>query len=104
MEIMIPLVSTESELRIMRSLVNRVAHQIEIKNKAKVKVAKKEILEKINNIGEINFFADEVDLEPRSIKELCFMIADQIENLFIVLLSNNNGKVCLLYTSPSPRD
>ena len=33
---MIPLVSTESELRIMRSLVNRVAHQIEIKNKAKL--------------------------------------------------------------------
>ena len=66
---------------------------IEIQNKAKVQVAKKEIIEKINNLGEINFFADEVDLDPRSIKELCFMIADQIENLFIVLLSNNNGKV-----------
>ena len=35
-EIMIPLVSTESELRIMRSLVNRVAHQIEKQNKAKL--------------------------------------------------------------------
>ena len=33
---MIPLVSTESELRIMRSLVNRVAHQIEKQNKAKL--------------------------------------------------------------------
>ena len=31
---MIPLISTESELRIMRSLVNRVAHQIEKQNKA----------------------------------------------------------------------
>tara|TARA_A100001015_G_scaffold196415_1_gene219082 strand:- start:420 stop:1703 length:1284 start_codon:yes stop_codon:yes gene_type:complete len=67
--------------------------EIEIQNKAKVQVAKKEIIEKINNLGEINFFADEVDLDPRSIKELCFMIADQIENLFIVLLTNNNGKV-----------
>jgi len=35
-EIMIPLVSTESELKIMRSLVNRVAHQIEAQNKAKL--------------------------------------------------------------------
>ena len=35
-EIMIPLVSTESELRIMRSLVNRVAHQIETQNKTKL--------------------------------------------------------------------
>ncbi len=35
-EIMIPLVSTESELRIMRSLVNRVAHQIEKQNKTKL--------------------------------------------------------------------
>ena len=35
-EIMIPLVSTESELRIMRSLVNRVANQIEKQNKAKL--------------------------------------------------------------------
>ena len=52
-----------------------------------------QISEKIKNLGDINFFADEVDLDPRSIKELCFMMADQIENLFIVLLSNNNGKV-----------
>ena len=67
--------------------------EIEIQNKAKVQGAKKEISEKIKNLGDINFFADEVDLDPRSIKELCFMMADQIENLFIVLLSNNNGKV-----------
>ena len=67
--------------------------EIEIQNKAKVQEAKKEILEKIKNLGDISFFADEVDLDPRSIKELCFMMADQIENLFLVLLSNNNGKV-----------
>ena len=35
-EIMIPLVSIESELKIMRSLVNRVAKEIEIKNKVKL--------------------------------------------------------------------
>ena len=67
--------------------------EIEIQNKAKVQKAKIEILEKIKNLGDINFFADEVDLDPRSIKELCFILADQIDNLFIVLLSKNNGKV-----------
>ena len=35
-EIMIPLVSTEFELKIMRSLVNRVAKEIETKNKIKL--------------------------------------------------------------------
>jgi len=35
-EIMIPLVSTESELKIMRSLVNRVAHEIETQSNIKL--------------------------------------------------------------------
>ena len=35
-EIMIPLVSTESELKIMRSLVNRVANKIMVRNKIKL--------------------------------------------------------------------
>ena len=67
--------------------------EIELQNKIKVQESKKEILEKINNIGEINFFADEIDLDPRSIKELCFSLSDQIDNLFLVLLSINNSKV-----------
>ena len=67
--------------------------EIELQNKIKVQESKKEILEKINNIGEINFFADEIDLDPRSIKELCFSLSDQIDNLFLVLLSVNNSKV-----------
>ena len=67
--------------------------EIELQNKIKVQEIKKEILKKINNLGEINFFADEVDLDPRSIKELCFSLSDQIDNLFLVLLSVNNSKV-----------
>ena len=35
-EIMIPLVSTESELKIMRELVNKVAREIQDKNKLKL--------------------------------------------------------------------
>ena len=41
----------------------------------------------------LSFFADEVDLDPKSIKELCFSLSDQIDNLFLVLLSVNNDKV-----------
>ena len=67
--------------------------EIELQNKIKVQEIKKEILKKINNLGEINFFADEVDLDPRSIKELCFSLSDQIDNLFLVLLSVKNSKV-----------
>ena len=55
--------------------------ELEIQNKAKVQKAKIEILEKIKYLGEINFFADEVDLDPRSIKELSFSLADQIDKI-----------------------
>ena len=58
--------------------------EIELQNKIKAQESKKQILEKINNLGEINFFADEVDLDPKSIKELCFLLSDQIDNLFLV--------------------
>ena len=67
--------------------------EIEHQNKIKAQESKKQILKKINNLGEINFFADEVDLDPKSIKELCFSLSDQIDNLFLVLLSVNNDKV-----------
>ena len=67
--------------------------EIELQNKVKVQESKKVILERINNLGEINFFVDEVDLDPKSIKELCFLLSDQIDNLFLVLLSLNNNKV-----------
>tara|TARA_B100001057_G_scaffold458716_1_gene508241 strand:+ start:3588 stop:6170 length:2583 start_codon:yes stop_codon:yes gene_type:complete len=67
--------------------------QIELQNKVKVQESKKVILQKINNIGEINFFVDVFDLDPRSIKELCFLLSDQIDNLFLVILSVNNNKV-----------
>ena len=67
----------------------------EIKNRIKLSdiISKKVILKKINNLGEINFLADEVDLDPKSIKELCFSLSDKIDNLFLVLLSVNNDKV-----------
>ena len=67
--------------------------ETELQNKIKAQESKKQILEKINNVGEINFFADEVDLDPKSIKELCFSLSDQIDNLFLVLLTVNNDKV-----------
>ena len=67
--------------------------EIELQNKIKVQESKKVILKKINNLGEINFFVDEIDLDPRSIKELCFLLSDQIDNLFLVLLSVINNKV-----------
>ena len=75
--------------------------EIEHQNKIKAQESKKQILKKINNLGEINFFADEVDLDPKSIKELCFSLSDQIDNLFLVLLSVNNDKVFISFISKS---
>ena len=41
----------------------------------------------------VNFFVGEIDLDPKSIKELCFTISDQIDNLFMILLSKSTDKV-----------
>ena len=62
-------------------------------NKIKIQSTKKQIIEDIIKVNDLNTYINEVDLDPKSIKELCFSLADQIDNLFILILAKNNKKV-----------
>ncbi|MDA9595926.1 DHHA1 domain-containing protein, partial [Flavobacteriaceae bacterium] len=67
--------------------------EIELQNKIKIQSIKKDLTKNIRKINNVNFFVGEIDLDPKSIKELCFTISDQIDNLFMILLSKSTDKV-----------
>ncbi|MBC8302356.1 MAG: alanine--tRNA ligase [Pelagibacterales bacterium] len=62
-------------------------------NKIKVESMKKDIIKNIRLVNGVNVFLSELDLDLKSIKELCFMLSDQIDKLFIIILSKTNEKV-----------
>ena len=62
-------------------------------NKVKVQSMKKDIIENVRLVNGINIFLGELDLDLKSIKDLCFMLSDQIDNLFLIILSKTSEKV-----------
>ena len=65
----------------------------ELQNKIKIQSIKDDLIKKITNQNDINNFIGELDLDPKSIKELCFMLSDKFENLFLILISKSEEKV-----------
>ena len=62
-------------------------------NKIKAQSMKKDIINNIRVVNGVNIFISEVDLDLKSIKDLCFMLSDEIDKLFIIVLSKTNEKV-----------
>ena len=65
----------------------------ELQNKIKIQSIKDDLIKNITNQNDINSFIGELDLDPKSIKELCFMLSDKFENLFLILISKSEEKV-----------
>jgi alanyl-tRNA synthetase len=65
----------------------------ELQNKIKIQSIKEDVIKNITNQNDINNFIGELDLDPKSIKELCFMLSDKFENLFLILISKSEEKV-----------
>jgi alanyl-tRNA synthetase len=65
----------------------------ELQNKIKIQSIKDDIIKNITTQNDVNSFIGELDLDPKSIKELCFMLSDKFENLFLILISNSEEKV-----------
>ena len=65
----------------------------ELQNKIKIQSIKENLIKNITNQNNINNFIGELDLDPKSIKELCFMLSDKFENLFLILISKSEEKV-----------
>ena len=66
----------------------------------KVFSVKKDIITKLENISGLNVTTTSVDLKPTKIKDLCFSIASEIENLFLIIITKDLNKVyCSCYIS-----
>ncbi|MEM7162135.1 MAG: alanine--tRNA ligase [Bacteroidota bacterium] len=72
---------------------NKLQKEIEEANKAKAGNLKGDLLNQIENIGGVNFLAQSIELDSKSVKDLAFQIKGQVEDLFMVLGNESNGKV-----------
>ncbi len=72
---------------------NKLQKEIEQANRTKAGNLKGELIDKIENIDGVNFLAQSVELDPKSVKDLAFQIKGQVEDLFMVLGNASEGKV-----------
>ncbi|PNQ73850.1 alanine--tRNA ligase [Hanstruepera neustonica] len=69
--------------------------QIEQLLKDKAKNIKGELKNEITNINGIQFLTKQVDLDAAGIKDLCFELGSQYDNLFLLFGAENDGKALL---------
>ncbi len=79
---------------------SKLKKEIESLNNEKVLVVKNKILGEIESMSGININTSYIDLKPSKIKDLCFSIGSQVENLFLIIISKDLNKVyCSCYIS-----
>jgi alanyl-tRNA synthetase len=69
--------------------------EMEALGKEKAKSLKGDLLNKVKEVNGVNFLAEKVDLDPKAIKDVAYQIKDQVDNLFLVLGTDANGKANL---------
>ncbi|OFX83847.1 MAG: alanine--tRNA ligase [Bacteroidetes bacterium GWF2_33_16] len=75
---------------------SKLLSQIEEFNKEKVKTVKIELIQKIEKIGDIQFIGGIVPISSSAaIKDLAFQLKNEIENLFLVLGAEIDGKATI---------
>ena len=62
-------------------------------NKIKVESTKEDIIKNIRLLNSVNTYIGELELDLKSIKDLCFMLSDKIEKLFVIIVSKTDDKV-----------
>ena len=69
--------------------------QVETLLKDKAKNLKGELINEVENINGINYLAKKLDLDQNSIKDLAFDLGNKIENLFLLVGTEKEGKAFL---------
>ena len=69
--------------------------QIEQLLKDKAKNIKSELKNELSEINGIQFLAKQLDLDAAGIKDVCFELGSQFDNLFLLFGAENNGKALL---------
>ncbi len=81
-----------ADLQAQNTALNK---EIETLKAEKAKGVKKDLINAIENKNGINFLAQQVDIDSKSIKDLAFQLKGEVENLFMVLGSNANDKTTI---------
>tara|TARA_R110002124_G_scaffold87407_1_gene225069 strand:+ start:97570 stop:100182 length:2613 start_codon:yes stop_codon:yes gene_type:complete len=69
--------------------------QIQQLLKDKAKNLKGDLRSEVQEVNGVNFLAKELDLDAGGLKDLAFELGNEIDNLFILFGSNNDGKALL---------
>ncbi|MGJ8667342.1 MAG: alanine--tRNA ligase [Patiriisocius sp.] len=69
--------------------------QVEQLLKDKAKNIKGDLKSEVTQVNGVNFLTKELDLDANSLKDLAFELGGEIDNLFILFGSNNDGKALL---------
>lgn len=85
----------EKAIRDLLDANSSLGKQIEAFNLEKAATLKEELLKNMEEINGINFIAEKISLDSSAIKNLCFQLKSQVENLFLVLGSESGGKANL---------
>ena len=74
--------------------------EIEVLNNEKVKTIKSNIITDLKSLSAVKTYCSLIELKPAKIKDLCFSIGAEIDNVFLILVSQENDKVyCSCYIS-----
>jgi len=69
--------------------------QLETLLKDKAKNLKGDLINEVEAINGVNFLAKKIDLDQNSIKDLAFDLGNQVDNLFLLVGSESDGKAFL---------
>ncbi|MDR5589427.1 alanine--tRNA ligase [Christiangramia sp. SM2212] len=69
--------------------------QVEILLKDKAKNLKSELKEEVKSLNGVNFLSRKVDLDAAGIKDLAFQLGEEIDDLFILFGTEQDGKALL---------
>ena len=70
----------------------KLAKEIEKLNAEKAGNLKGDLQKEIKEVNGVNFLAKKVDLDANGIKTIAFQLKAEMDNLFLILCNENNGK------------
>jgi len=79
----------------LMDLNSEMRKQLEALNHEKALKLKDDLVTKVQNINGINFLATRIEADANAAKEIAFGMRAMVENLFLVLGSENDGKATL---------
>ena len=94
-EIKLTLKNPKDIIKALNGLVEQnssLQKQLEGFNKEKTLIVKNELIKKIKKINNINYLAEKVNLDAQSVKDISFNIKSEMDNLFLVIASEFDGK------------